>query len=697
MMGRILLPDGGQTPVRPHDIAVARSPDPDASSSGRAGHAMMGRILLPDGGQTPDNRRPHETADTRSTGRDALASDRWGLQAMMGRNLLPDGGQTPENSPGRSLRDEPGRATPNAPTGNLTLGSAGRDGNPLVRETPGSAASKVRADAIRIEHSPVREGPEMGDASPSARLGQRARSLPPERSPGFGADDGFEAGTPDQARKRASIRGAADVAGARRELLLPDGLAALTERGGKASTAEIKEQELDRECDKLATTFELWDLQRAIGYDDNMFDRAEPDDILKALRRKIRAYNQQPNQVSRTRCTYAAVRAWLARRDLDVQYAEEVPEHLLLLYLDEYRAHKLTKMADSQAEARDSMDDEHDGVPVATLRTRGKRKQTGASAGEYHRRGMRSLKGVYNLGWASSGLKAHFTSRGRAQHVPEPAQPPSVRMVQQLEEFVDDKRNSMVLRHLAAAYLFCCFAAMRVEQAQNCWIAGVRDQEIIEGYVALDKHPRRESMQPRPFWLETGGITGSNEWFEVLWDTLEGVRHQRFIFRAFRGKNAAEATEFLNGPLRSGHGLVEAIQAMLQKACGLTRSESEVYTLHGPRHFLPEVAMARGEPDTCRVELGRWSRSVAQLPSMRPTVRQVMLAKHNRACATMADLYAQHSAAARPIAIIKRQMAALRVCVQRHSHPGANPLPKVGGWDLVPKFSKSQPVGEFEE
>ena len=93
----------------------------------------------------------------------------------------------------------------------------------------------------------------MGDASPSARLGQRARSLPPERSPGFGADDGFEAGTPDQARKRASIRGAADVAGARRELLLPDGLAALTERGGKASTAEIKEQELDRECDKLAT------------------------------------------------------------------------------------------------------------------------------------------------------------------------------------------------------------------------------------------------------------------------------------------------------------------------------------------------------------------------------------------------------------------------------------------------------------
>ena len=310
---------------------------------------------------------------------------------------------------------------------------------------------------------------------------------------------------------------------------------------------------------------------------------------------------------------------------------------------------------------------------------------------------MRALTRVYNLDWKTDGLKSQFTTRGRSDHVPEPAQPPSLWMVVQLEEFVKDESNGIVVRHLAAAYLFCCLSAMRVEQAQNCWIAGTRDDEIIEGYVILDKNPRREAMQPRPFWLEMRGITGSSEWFEILWKTLQDVREQRFIFRAFKGKNAADATEFLNAPLRSGHGLVEAVQCMLQKACGLTQSESEVYTLHGPRHFLPEVALARGEPETCRVELGRWSRSVAQLPSMRPTVSQVMWAKHSRACAAMADLYAQHSSAARPIAIIRRQLAALRECIQKHSQIGEDPLPPVGGWDLVPKFRKSQPVGEFEE
>jgi len=513
----------------------------------------------------------------------------------------------------------------------------------------------------------------------------------------LGDSDGFEAESPDPKLKRAALQRAVEAAGAKRELLMPEGLSKLTERGGKTSTADIVAQELDRECDKLAATFEPWDLQKAIGYDDSAFDQADPEEILRALRRKVRAAGEPAKSVARARCTYAAVRTWLARRDLDAKHAEKVPEHLLLLYLEEYKASKLAKKAEGQPAAPNSTDDERDAVPVVGARRHGKRKQTLQSAGDFHRRGMRALTRVYNLDWKTDGLKSQFTTRGRSDHVPEPAQPPSLWMVVQLEEFVKDESNGIVLRHLAAAYLFCCLSAMRVEQAQNCWIAGTRDDEIIEGYVILDKNPRREAMQPRPFWLEMRGITGSSEWFEILWKTLQDVREQRFIFRAFKGKNAADATEFLNAPLRSGHGLVEAVQCMLQKACGLTQSESEVYTLHGPRHFLPEVALARGEPETCRVELGRWSRSVAQLPSMRPTVSQVMWAKHSRACAAMADLYAQHSSAARPIAIIRRQLAALRECIQKHSQIGEDPLPPVGGWDLVPKFRKSQPVGEFEE
>ena len=42
-------------------------------------------------------------------------------------------------------------------------------------------------------------------------------------------------------------------------------------------------------------------------------------------------------------------------------------------------------------------------------------------------------------------------------------------------------------------------------------------------------------------------------------------------------------------------------------------------------------------------------------------------------------------------------MDALRQCVREHTRPGAVPLPNCKGWELVPKFAKSHPVGEYEE
>ena len=36
-------------------------------------------------------------------------------------------------------------------------------------------------------------------------------------------------------------------------------------------------------------------------------------------------------------------------------------------------------------------------------------------------------------------------------------------------------------RALAPAYVFCCYAVMRFEQAKECWIDTVRNDEFIEG------------------------------------------------------------------------------------------------------------------------------------------------------------------------------------------------------------------------
>ena len=105
------------------------------------------------------------------------------------------------------------------------------------------------------------------------------------------------------------------------------------------------------------------------------------------------------------------------------------------------------------------------------------------------------------------------------------------------------------------------------------------------------------------------------------------------------------------------------------------------HTLHSPRHFLPEVSAARGEPGTCQCEIGRWSHSVAQLPALRPETN--MLRKHRARASTLPDLYAKNNATQRPLAIPGRQMKALRDFSVKC---GPGKLPMHGGLQNLTKF-----------
>jgi len=71
---------------------------------------------------------------------------------------------------------------------------------------------------------------------------------------------------------------------------------------------------------------------------------------------------------------------------------------------------------------------------------------------------------------------------GRRPDPPQQAEPITMGMIECLEIFIVDPTTSMVAKHLAAAYFFCCYALMRVEQAQECWIDSVCDDEFIVGY-----------------------------------------------------------------------------------------------------------------------------------------------------------------------------------------------------------------------
>ena len=109
------------------------------------------------------------------------------------------------------------------------------------------------------------------------------------------------------------------------------------------------------------------------------------------------------------------------------------------------------------------------------------------------------------------------------------------------------------------------------------------------------------------------------------------------MLRAYESPDGSvkNATGPLPGPLLQTNGLMKSLQEMLRMACGFSVTQSQAYTLHSPRHFLPGVAPARGEPGTCRCEIGRWSHSVAQLPSLRPEVN--MIRRHRTQAATLPE------------------------------------------------------------
>ena len=514
---------------------------------------------------------------------------------------------------------------------------------------------------------------------------------------------GFEASTPERPIKRsgqAQAAGTSLPAQTARAAVAKEALCTLRSlqpramewakaAGTSFSAREMADDAMSASVDSLGAALSDLDLQRALGMSADDFDKMSDLDVLTILRMKARGKSHNKSDFTRARAAYLAVTQWMENKAVDDRYREGVPGHILVQYFAEAREAGIARIereTGAHDAERASVLDIRAPAGGGTLPRKGKRKQTGHSCGMYHLRGIKFLVQEYGLNWAVEHVEMPHSIVGRADHIPQAAQTPTLRMIGELELFLQNEANSIVLRHLAAGYLFCCYASMRVEQAQNCWFDSVRDDEIVQGYVVLDKHPRRRSRQPRPFWVPVYGMTGSRKWLDTLWETLNGVRDKCFIFRAFlgfdRGVGADEAETFLPGPLLSGKGLVEALQLMLRVSCGLTVEESLAYTLHSPRHFMHEVAAFRGESEECRNELGRWSRSTAQQPHLRPLVNDVRA--HSTRSGSLADLYATCAMIEKPIAILQRQMFSLRKLVETQG--GVEHLPLHGGWKLLDAF-----------
>ena len=210
---------------------------------------------------------------------------------------------------------------------------------------------------------------------------------------------------------------------------------------------------------------------------------------------------------------------------------------------------------------------------------------------------------------------------------------------------------------VAAALLFCCFSCNRCEQANSCVFERVVGG-YLQGVLLLDKHPNPDKRRPRPFWMRVAGFDGGVAWFDFLRGVLADVAEGCFVFRDYdsaRG-DPQEATRFLNSPL-VGERLVHAIRCVLVRVCGMTWDESGRWAKHSARHFLMEVAGARGEPALNAVEIGRWSGSTAQDPDLAPSAQ--LRRRHQLRAGVMPETYAPLAKVGRVCGILGDQMGAL--------------------------------------
>mmetsp|Transcript_11838 Transcript_11838/g.17753 ORF Transcript_11838/g.17753 Transcript_11838/m.17753 type:complete len:265 (-) Transcript_11838:188-982(-) len=114
------------------------------------------------------------------------------------------------------------------------------------------------------------------------------------------------------------------------------------------------------------------------------------------------------------------------------------------------------------------------------------------------------------------------------------------------------------------------------------------------------------------------------------------------------------------------------------------------YTGHSPRHDLPNVSRAGGDPLADTNEIGRWSGSLAQLDpepgQHQPSLAATSAGTPSTRRYSMPALYSSAAAASVVPQIMERQLSRLRAVVAAH---GPGNLPFVGGWSLVREVSRT--------
>jgi len=248
-------------------------------------------------------------------------------------------------------------------------------------------------------------------------------------------------------------------------------------------------------------------------------------------------------------------------------------------------------------------------------------------------------------------------------------------------------QRSLLFHGAVAAYMvFATLSCNRMEQVNNCYVEG-EVGDFIHGVLCLDKNPKPEKRQARPFWMRTRGFDGETVWFEFLKAVLSDVVTGCFICRDYDGHSGdpRDATRFLHNAL-DGPRLVHAIACVIARVCNVDFETAKRWALHSARHFLMECSSARKVHALRAVEIGRWSGSTAQDKDLTPNQR--LNQRHVLAAGKMPEAYAPSTKVDRVKEILRDEMRVLDALWAK-----ANSSPK--GIEGIPVFGDFSPLKEW--
>ena len=250
-----------------------------------------------------------------------------------------------------------------------------------------------------------------------------------------------------------------------------------------------------------------------------------------------------------------------------------------------------------------------------------------------------------------------------------------------------ERRGELFHAAVAAYMLFASFSCNRMEQVNNCFFAG-EVAGYLHGVLRLDKNPKPEKRQARPFWMRIAGFDGGTVWFQFLKAVLAGVEVGCFVCRDFDGTSGdpRDATRFLNNAL-DGPRLVHAMACVISRVCGVAFDTAKRWAKHSARHFLMECSSARKVHALRGVEIGRWSGSTAQNPDLTPNQR--LNQRHVLEAGKMPEAYAPCTKVDRVTAILGDEMEALSKLWGKANAQTS------GGIDAIPVFGDFSPLQEW--